>query len=559
MQRNRGAYAARNHGLDMSTGEFITLHDADDWSHPQKIETQVKYMLSVDSCVACTSEMFRSEESLRVGVLRGDCSLISSNTSSLMFRKQPIVEKIGYWDNVRFGADGQMMRRIRMAFGKDSLHHINTGPLSFQRYTDKSITADPSFGYAGFKFGARRTYEELSIIHFKDQGLARFNGISPQTIHYTPKPLRTTLAQKRTHYDVVIASDFRFPGGTTSSNAEELKAQKKYGLRTGLLELFSYGLNPERRLNKKIIDLLEPEYAELIVFGEEVSCDILIIRQPMALDPIHRHLPKVNAKNIRVIINQPPRANYQDNGRVLYNLARCHRNVERVFGSGAVWHPIGPVVRSSLVKYHSEDLQSLILSDQDWMNIIDHKAWRRSSNIMLENRPVRICRHSRDSYLKWPDKATTLEKAYPNANDIEVHVLGGAEVPKQILGGRLPNNWHVCPFGTMDPKEFLAQHDFFVYFTHPGWIESFGRVIFEAMAVGLPVLLPKNIGYEDLFDDAALYLSESDVESSIRHMMADSELYNSQIQKGYRIVREKFAHEAHINRIKAIMNGSNDP
>ena len=40
MPQNCGAYVCRNEGLDLATGEFVTIHDADDWSHPRKIETR---------------------------------------------------------------------------------------------------------------------------------------------------------------------------------------------------------------------------------------------------------------------------------------------------------------------------------------------------------------------------------------------------------------------------------------------------------------------------------------------------------------------------------------
>ena len=44
-KRRGGPYAARNQALAAARGEFITLHDADDWSHPQKIELQVCALL----------------------------------------------------------------------------------------------------------------------------------------------------------------------------------------------------------------------------------------------------------------------------------------------------------------------------------------------------------------------------------------------------------------------------------------------------------------------------------------------------------------------------------
>jgi hypothetical protein len=38
---NLGAYCARNTALDQATGDLVTVHDADDWSHPQKFEAQI--------------------------------------------------------------------------------------------------------------------------------------------------------------------------------------------------------------------------------------------------------------------------------------------------------------------------------------------------------------------------------------------------------------------------------------------------------------------------------------------------------------------------------------
>ena len=42
LKDNKGAYVARNSGLKLSKGQFVTTHDADDWSHPQKIEKQLQ-------------------------------------------------------------------------------------------------------------------------------------------------------------------------------------------------------------------------------------------------------------------------------------------------------------------------------------------------------------------------------------------------------------------------------------------------------------------------------------------------------------------------------------
>src|SRR5699024_1892563 len=43
---NFGAYPARNRAMDIASGEFITVHDDDDWSHPEKIQTQVEHLIA---------------------------------------------------------------------------------------------------------------------------------------------------------------------------------------------------------------------------------------------------------------------------------------------------------------------------------------------------------------------------------------------------------------------------------------------------------------------------------------------------------------------------------
>jgi glycosyltransferase involved in cell wall biosynthesis len=69
----------------------------------------------------------------------------------------------------------------------------------------------------------------------------------------------------------------------------------------------------------------------------------------------------------------------------------------------------------------------------------------------------------------------------------------------------------VLPTGAEPPEKFLGSLDCFFYRTDPAWFETFGRVVFEAMACGLPVACGRTGGYAGwiehgrngfLFDDA---------------------------------------------------------
>ena len=551
---NSGAYVARNCGLDEAKGEYVTIHDADDWSHPTKIERQVRYLEQHPEVVACTSEQARCWDDLSFGVTRRKGELNTSNTSSLMFRRSPVVRDLGYWDTVRFGADGELMWRLKKQFGNEALVHIPTGPLSFQRVSDGSATEHAYFGYQGFKFGVRRIYEEIFKVRNSERGTNRYDNNRDDRPFYAPRPMRSLCSQKKVHYDVIIASDFRFPGGTSSSNAEEVKAQRAAGLRTGLLELFDYELK-HCPINTKIVELLESDKVEFVTWGEKVSCDVLIIRQPLTLNERQVNIPDVYAKDIRVIINQTPKRDYADGSRNIFDLGVCAENVERYFGGRGKWHPIGPLVREALHRYHAEELSGIDLQPDDWVNIINIDEWRRDEWGVDPGRPIRICRHSRDSYVKWPADRTTLLKAYPDAPDFEIHVLGGGGVPANILGGQLPKNWRVIEFGQQDPRRFLADKDIFVYFTHPNWIEAFGRVIFEAMCAGVPVILPAGLGYEKLFGDAAIYTSVDNVATVARSLARNPKMYREQVSKALEIMHEKFSYSTHIERIRRCTGG----
>ncbi|WP_251048182.1 glycosyltransferase family A protein [Halomonas sp. ISL-56] len=139
---NQGAYAARNRGLAASQGAFITVHDSDDWSHPQKLEVQVAGLESKPEWQACFSDWVRcSTEMLftrwRVEAMDG---WIYRNTSSFMFRRK-VFETIGFWDVVRVDADTEYFQRFTAVFGAKAFGGVKRGvPLAFGRSLPASLS-----------------------------------------------------------------------------------------------------------------------------------------------------------------------------------------------------------------------------------------------------------------------------------------------------------------------------------------------------------------------------------------------------------------------------------
>ena len=64
---NIGAAAARNFGVEHSSGRFVTYLDSDDLWQPEKLEHQVAYMLEKDAAFSFTGYEFASAEGIGTG------------------------------------------------------------------------------------------------------------------------------------------------------------------------------------------------------------------------------------------------------------------------------------------------------------------------------------------------------------------------------------------------------------------------------------------------------------------------------------------------------------
>jgi len=156
---DKGTYAARNAGLAAATGAFVTVHDADDWAHPQKIKRQVKALLKDKTTVANRSFWVRATEDLFFTNLRADVGLVHANASSLMIRRDALAA-LGFWDRVRADADTEYLQRLRAVYGSQAVKDINQGvPLAIGRVHEASLTRSKAIGLGS---ETRRTYQSAA-------------------------------------------------------------------------------------------------------------------------------------------------------------------------------------------------------------------------------------------------------------------------------------------------------------------------------------------------------------------------------------------------------------
>jgi glycosyltransferase involved in cell wall biosynthesis len=142
---NVGTYVAKSIGLKKSHGEFITCHDSDDWSHPMKIEEQVKPLLRNKSLIFTTSYWVRLQHNGSY-YARALHPLLRLNPSSPLFRKKIVLEKAGGWDLVRTGADSEFLARLRLVFGDKAMYKVMK-PLTFGAHREDSLMNASSTGH----------------------------------------------------------------------------------------------------------------------------------------------------------------------------------------------------------------------------------------------------------------------------------------------------------------------------------------------------------------------------------------------------------------------------
>src|SRR5699024_8776283 len=123
-----------------------------------------------------------------------------------------------------------------------------------------------------------------------------------------------TEVKEAEHVDVILISNLSLPGGTTASNVQEIRAQKRAGMKTGLIHHPVYDWGTSRPPNPKILNEVDGEAVRFLSLGEIVSCDLLLVRLPKAVETLLDDLPSITPKNIIVLANQTPDRYYRSDG-----------------------------------------------------------------------------------------------------------------------------------------------------------------------------------------------------------------------------------------------------
>lgn len=368
-EKNSGPYIARNIGLKQATGEFVTVNDADDWSHTEKLALQAKHLLANEKVIANTSEQARLLEDLTF-YRRGTPGMyIFSNMSSLMFRREIVLEKLGFWDEVRFAADGEFKRRLIKVFGKENIVDLKTGPLSFPRQSKQSLTASSAFGYDGFFMGARREYVASFTQYHETSDNLYYPAGQTKRLFPVPEPMLPERKQGVRRFDIAIAADFyELTDEAANLIAEEITQNKQLNLTTALIQMNKYTLKRhENKFHPNIRELIDGEHVQRVVYGEELACKLLIVRTPLILQERQKYLPKINTIGTLILIDELPFLEYNRKKVTNYNVRQCLRHLMIYTNKRGRWYPLSKHIRQNIEKKYSHDFRFIKLATNNWV------------------------------------------------------------------------------------------------------------------------------------------------------------------------------------------------
>jgi tetratricopeptide (TPR) repeat protein len=541
---NRGAYGARNTGLRHASGDLVTVHDSDDWSHPEKFAVQATGLLDTGRPLNTTMSA-RIFPDLAVRLKLTNMAVLYDNIGSLMVRRADLVA-IGGWDEPRMAADEELYYRLR------TLHRIEPNiicpgvPLTLYLVRGDSLTASSATGIATIKYGARRQYKEAyRYWHGVEIAKAEPDLVMSQRTRPFPIPaICKTQRADQLRYDVLYVSDFSQPGGNAVFNAYMMEAGHRLGLKQAWFQWPSVDAL-SRTVDAQVRKRVHADMADCIVAGENVDSNVLVLYHPAILNHVPDPLPQVRARTCILVADQAP---YSDKQRNAYDFDQAIRAAHRTFGVEPIVAPVLPSIRRN-IRAGAKRAQ---LTKRNWLPPLDAKAWQRDVSPWDGTRSPVIGGYTLHYLEGALLRRQALRDAYCADRACEVRIVERAKKQTADLDA-LPLNWRLIPLGEIEIRDFLATLDFCICYPHKEAAGILDPAPIEAMAVGVPVILPPR--FREVYGDAAAYAEPEDVFDAINELWCSKAKYEKQVGRGRRFVEDNCSYEDFGERLRPYLEG----
>jgi hypothetical protein len=300
---NMGAYTARNVGVRLCTGDFITVHDSDDWSHPQKLEVQIAPLFEDSRLLGTFSFWVKVDRDMNiVGGWRPWGKLIEFNESSFLFRRS-LLDSLGEWDSVRVTGDREFIWRAEAKYGEEAFAKVcKDAPLSFSLASQTSLTQAQNTHVKTVFYGLRRTYREAARWwHTKEKEKLYLNNGEHRQRRPFPVPDAILGVSSSKPVSHVIVSDFsRQALEENSGHIDVLEAVSRTA-QTALFHWPSYFLDGDDTLDDRVFEAVYNNDIRLLVPGETIYPENVVILKTKPLGWLPDSFPAVRCRSVFIL------------------------------------------------------------------------------------------------------------------------------------------------------------------------------------------------------------------------------------------------------------------
>ncbi|HEX7034360.1 MAG TPA: glycosyltransferase [Pseudomonadales bacterium] len=338
-KENVGSYVCRNLALEVATGDLVTVHDSDDWSHPDKIRCQVEALRSnpapynLAMWVRTTTELafFGNAHTLR--------ELVRPDHSSGLFPRETF-RRFGAWDAVRVSADTELYWRIERLLGNEKRmmrrrQVLPECPLAFGRIRDSSLTQSAATRATTIYHGMRREYRDAADCWHAQLGEIEDPNPAARRKPFFPVPSSIVAGSAPGPVvSTLLIADWNAPE-MTDARIGHLKRLAALGS-TGLLHYPRYESDVAEPLDHDVRRVAWANDIRVIVPGESVRATNVIILAARVFEHALDRFPTIAYERLFVVagsLNRDPSRGEPDRP----DLVRARRHLVEFFGGEGDW------------------------------------------------------------------------------------------------------------------------------------------------------------------------------------------------------------------------------
>lgn len=536
LEVNGGAYRARNAALGLARGELVTFQDADDWSHPQRIERQVAALGSDPATVASMTRSLRLRADLTVA--NPGFPALRKNLSSLMIRREAVLSRLGGFDAVRKSGDSEFLGRLEAVFGTSSVAQ-SPDVLALVQLTGGSLSRS-DFRYRWHhpdRVAYREGFEHWHDTIGRDRADPSLSPTGPRAFRAPPSLLGLPPVGSR-RADVLVVSG---TGRETSRHRgldREVEALVSSGSTVAMLRAETPRLAHLGRPGPagRILELEDEGRLARWSWDEGSHAHVAVVRDPESL-AFPRRGSAVSADHVVVVAGHGPRG---PGGLLVYDPEQVESAAERIFGVAPRWLPATGTIAEALAGLGARDVL------RPRLVAVAPPPRRRLPGLRAPGRVVVGTASVERLPHELPDPSSL---AFPAEADVRVLDAHGG-VADLTGPGFPPAAWQVHRRGELELEDFLDQLDVYVDVPPRTWGPRLSGDVVAAMARGVVPVLP--IDHEPFLGAAAVHLERpADLARHLREWVADEDAFSRQRELGAELLRTRLAPHHFVETVQS--------